>query len=362
MRPGAHHATPPRFGTDGTAHPREPPIHRRLASRLTVMPLTFTQKHLLRGVVSVVVVVLLVLYAGTINWSSAWHAIRSASPQLLIVAALANLATLTAKAAVWWIFLTPVGVPSFDLAFRATAAGAGLNNILIANSGDAARAVFVTRSSGAPGSSVLAALAVERLFDFLGYIVLVILAAFLLSMPAQVQRWREAAVGVLAALIVLFALLLRRAPATLATAAVPTSLLGRVHDHLRRFASSLFHIVTLPRLGAALLLTIVNWGTQIVSYHLTAEAAHFPITLTGSIAMVITSNLAFVVRATPGNVGVFQAIYALTAVALGLSRDAAVGVALLLQAIQNIPVTVIGAALAPNLVLSRRSAGADTNA
>jgi uncharacterized protein (TIRG00374 family) len=326
------------------------------------MALTSTQKHLLRGVISAVVIVLLVLYGRTIQWTAAWHAIRSASPLLLILAAVANLVTVTAKAAVWWLFLSPVGVPSFDLALRATAAGAGLNNILVANSGDAARAVFVTRSSGAPASAVLAALAVERLFDFVGYLVLVIVAAFALTMPPQVQRWREAAVGVLAAVVILFIVLLRRAPAPLATAAVPTSLLGRVRHHISRFVASLFHMVTLPRLGVALLLTAVNWGTQIISYHLTAEAAHFPITLTGSIATVITSNVGFVVRATPGNVGVFQAIYALTAVALGLSKDAAVGVALLLQAIQNVPVTVIGAALAPNLVLTRRSAnaGADT--
>jgi uncharacterized protein (TIRG00374 family) len=320
------------------------------------MTLTPTQRQLLRGAITVVVVVLLVLYGRTIHWSEAWEAIRSANPTLLIVAALANLVTLTAKAAVWWIFLVPVGVPSFDLALRATAAGAGLNNILIANSGEAARALFVTRSAGASGAGVLAALAVERLFDFVGYVVLVIVAAFLLEMPPQVQRWREAAVVVLAVLVVLFAILLRQTP-TLATAAVPTSLLARVRAHLQRFVASLFHMVTLPRIGVALALTVVNWGAQIASYHLTAEAAHFPISLTGSIATVITSNLGYVVRATPGNVGVFQMLYAVTAVAMGLSRDAAVGVALLLQAIQNVPVTVLGAALAPRLLLSRRGAG-----
>jgi uncharacterized membrane protein YbhN (UPF0104 family) len=65
-------------------------------------------------------------------------------------------------------------------------------------------------------------------------------------------------------------------------------------------------------------------------------------------------NVGFLARATPGNVGFFQFVYAATAQALGLSTDAAVGVALLLQVVQNVPVTVLGAALAPDLVLAAR--------
>ena len=108
----------------------------------------------------------------------------------------------------------------------------------------------------------------------------------------------------------------------------------------------------------ALVLTVINWGAQVASYHLTAVAAHFPITVGGSITELLAVNVGFLVRATPGNVGVFQALYALTAQALGLSKDAAVGVALLLQTVQNVPVTALGAVLAPDLVLGARGRAA----
>ena len=65
-------------------------------------------------------------------------------------------------------------------------------------------------------------------------------------------------------------------------------------------------------------------------------------------------NVGFLARATPGNVGFFQFVYAATAQAMGLSKDAAVGVAVLLQVVQNVPVTVLGAALAPELMLAAR--------
>jgi len=76
-----------------------------------------------------------------------------------------------------------------------------------------------------------------------------------------------------------------------------------------------------------------------------------------TIAGVLAVNLGFLIRVTPGNVGLFQAAYAATAVAYGLDRGAAVGVAFLIQAQQIIPVTLIGMALAPDLLFRFRPRG-----
>jgi len=64
-------------------------------------------------------------------------------------------------------------------------------------------------------------------------------------------------------------------------------------------------------------------------------------------------NLGFALRATPGNVGVFQAAYAATAVAFGVDRDAAIAVAFLIQAQQILPVTLLGVALAPEFIFKQ---------
>src|SRR6185312_10746373 len=119
-----------------------------------------------------------------------------------------------------------------------------------------------------------------------------------------------------------------------------TGTVARMRAGFERFIERLAHIVTLRRMGAALVLTLVNWGTQIASYHLTAVAAHFPISIAGSITAMLLVNVGFLARATPGNVGFFQFVYAATAQAMGLSKDAAVG--------------VLGAALAPDLMLAAR--------
>jgi hypothetical protein len=54
-------------------------------------------------------------------------------------------------------------------------------------------------------------------------------------------------------------------------------------------------------------------------------------------------------------VGVFQAVYALTVHSFGVSEDAAIATALLLQTIQVLPTLVLGTIAAPRLDLRAAS-------
>jgi glycosyltransferase 2 family protein len=320
-------------------------------------------KRALRWVFSIAMLAAILLYGRTIDWTAAWTAIASASLPLLVVATLTNFVTLGAKALTWWLFLRAVGVPSLALATRAILVGAGLNNVLVANSGEAAKVLFVSRETGVGSAAILASLALERLFDLIGYIMLMAGAAYLLPMPPEVEQWRLAAVGALLGVIALLVVLLRRSPGIVAATVYPATLFGRVRTYLDGFMVSVRSILTVPRICIAMALTVVNWGAQIATYHLTAVAAHFPISLVGSVTTLITVNVGFLVRATPGNVGVFQLVYGVTAEALGLHRDSAVAVALLLQLLQNVPVTLLGVAIAPGFILhwrDRRVIGYET--
>jgi len=94
-------------------------------------------------------------------------------------------------------------------------------------------------------------------------------------------------------------------------------------------------------------------GMQVWTYALTARAADFHLSLVGTIAALLAVNLGFAIRATPGNVGVFQALYALVATAFGMDRNQALAVAFLIQTQQIIPVTLLGVALAPEFIFRR---------
>ena len=111
----------------------------------------------------------------------------------------------------WWVFLRPIGATSLPLALRATFAGAGLNNVLVANGGEAARVVFVARAAHVQSAKVLATLALERLFELVGYVVMLSLAATFLELPHSLERVKPFAIAdVLVGMLALLVWLLRR--------------------------------------------------------------------------------------------------------------------------------------------------------
>jgi uncharacterized membrane protein YbhN (UPF0104 family) len=110
-------------------------------------------------------------------------------------------------------------------------------------------------------------------------------------------------------------------------------------------------VATPSRLASALVLSLLAWSLQVATYHLTARAAHLPLPLAGSVAAMLAVGISFLVRATPGNIGVFQVIYALTVRSFGVAEGPAIAVALLIQTLQVIPTIVLGTLAAPRLLV-----------
>lgn len=277
---------------------------------------------------------------------------------LLMIALAVNLASVVIKGLRWWIFLRPAGSPSLWLAMRATLAGAGLNNVLVANGGDAARVVFVSRASGIPSERILATLALERLFDPVGFVILLVAGAILFDLPPALERWRLPAEILLVVLAVGLAAFVWWSRNTQPEhvperRARPRTLWGRVKLYLVDFGRSTRSLTTGPRFVAALVLSLMSWACQLATFHYAAAAAHVTMPLGGSLATLLAINLGLVIRATPGNVGFFQFVYALTAEQFGVARPDAIAVSLLIQTLQIIPMTLLGVALAPEFIFTQ---------
>ena len=309
----------------------------------------------LRLLVTVAILVMLVVFATKVNWHSTWAAIKQSSISILIAAALVNLLSLVLKGVRWWIFLRPIGANSLWLALRATFAGAGLNNVLVANSGEAARVIFVSRASHITSAKVLATLALERLFELIGYVVMLALAVSFLPLPSALERTRPFAWLALLLIAGMLVYLVRR-PEGVEQAATVTEVgwRAKTRQYMRRFMHAIAGISTGPRFSAALALSVAIWALQVATYALTAAAAHFPLPLVGTVAAILAVNIGFAIRATPGNVGVFQMMYAATTTAFGYDENTALAVAFLIQTQQILPVTILGIALAPEFIFQKR--------
>ena len=319
----------------------------------------------LRWIVTAGIVVFLILFARTIDWAAAWASMRGASLPLLLAATVANFVSIAIKGTRWWLFLKPAGAPSIGLATRATLAGTGLNNVLVANGGDAARVVFVTRASGLQSSRVLATLALERLFDIVGFVILLVYGITAFDFPASLEAWAIPSYMALVALVVVlvwFVYTSRHATSweVAEDRAVAHGFFAKAKAYLAGFAVSTRALTTGPRFVGALAISMVSWALQVTTFELGASAAHVSVPSAASFAALLATNLGLIVRATPGNVGFFQFVYALTVGAFGVTRSDAIAVSLLIQTIQIIPLTVIGIGLAPEIIFgssaSRRAA------
>lgn len=307
-----------------------------------------------RVVVTIVIVIGLIMFARTVNWAETWGAIRNSNMLLLGLATVVNLISLASKGVRWWVFLRPIGSPSLPLALKATFAGAGLNNVLVANGGEAARVIFISRAAKIPSAKVLATLALERMFELVGYVVMLVLAISFLRLPESISRMRPVAWLALGIIAVLFIWLIRR-PQDVEVVLTPADgWWAKTRQYGQRFLQTLGGISTPGRFAFALLLSVFGWSLQVVTYHLTAMAAGFDIPMVGTVATLLAVNVGFAIRATPGNVGLFQMMYAVTAQAFGMDKDQAIAVAFLIQTQQILPVTVVGISLAPEFIFGKR--------
>src|ERR1051326_7636685 len=152
-----------------------------------------------RWLAGAVVLMLLCLAARQVNWSIAVAAMHHASLAILAVAILVRAASLSLRSLRWWIFLRALGIGSFRLAVRGVIVGCGVNNLFVANGGEAARPILGARAARAPSASVLATIAVERLFDPLCFGLLVVLGSLTIPLPPGLSGIRFLGAAVLLA-------------------------------------------------------------------------------------------------------------------------------------------------------------------
>lgn len=266
---------------------------------------------------------------------AAWAALRGASLPMLALATLANLAAIACGAVAWWSLLPIRAGRRLGPAFRATWVGFAASSVLPANSGALLRIALFARESGAGSAAATSALVLQRSVDGAVAALLVLLALPTLgaALPWRPSPWLVG--GALAIAVALLAAL--RAPATLRAWVRRT----RLGAWLRDGWEGTRRAATPGRLATAAALSVAAWTLQWGAYHLAARSVGLDVGAATSLALLAATNLSFLVRVTPGNVGVFQVAFVATAALLRLPAAPATAAAVLLQALQTVPVLVI---------------------
>jgi uncharacterized membrane protein YbhN (UPF0104 family) len=264
-------------------------------------------------------------------WHAAGDALLHADLALLVAATVINLTSLVFKGTAWHLLLRTL-VPSRWLVMQeATIVGSAVNSISVSGIGEGARVQFVRSRERAPVRDLLASLVGARVVEAVGLVLLIAIAPLFLALPGRLRHVQLAALAVMACV--------------LGVASINGwSYLARwLPEALRAELSSLAAMASPRHVWLPVLLSVGNWGAQWLTYHWTIEAVHVSVSYAASFTALLVSNVGGSLRLTPGNVGIAQASMVLALLSFGIAPEHGVAAGLALQALQVLPVLVIGA-------------------
>lgn len=291
----------------------------------------------------VVIAVLAVLAARAVPWGEVAARIAVASPPALAIATVATYLAVVARLVAWWILLQGVGVISLAIAGRATIVGMAINCLFIANVGEAHRVGIVVREARVSAPAVIASVVIERLIVSVPFALLLAVSGSMLPLPPELARWRLIVLGAIAAMIIGLLLLARPSRQKDAGMRIVSGWRSRAADALRRFRAAVRDLLSTGRTSLVLGLAVAHWVLQLIAIVSVAAALQFPLPVAGSLLALLGMSASGSVRLAPGNVGINQMVYASTAATFGLAPAGALGVAIVLQVIQTVP--LLGLAL-----------------
>ena len=247
------------------------------------------------------------------------------------------------KALRWHYLLTPIlDIPALRLTPYVVIGYAG-NVLLPFQAGEAGRGYLLSRHHGIRTAASLSGIALEKFFDFLALLLLLIWALWSLDRVSPLAQQVAISIATLLTLVggVLLALLVRPH----ATAALIDWLLALGPDFLASRLKALIHDVIdglaalrKGKLIARLMLTsLVTWLIMLAALHLSLVALDLEVPLAVAILVMTLAAVGLALPTTPGFIGTLQAAFVLGMVPFGVAQEAAVAASLLYQFLTTVP-------------------------
>lgn len=281
-----------------------------------------------------------------IDYRLVWKILRDGQYLWMIPSTILVACAVFVRGVRWRVLFQPTTRPGLAPAMTALLIGYFFNQILPARAGEAARVQALHRESGASRAEATATAIVERVYDVISLILILIL----MSPVLPYVEWLRGAlivgavmlVGAAAAALVVARYgerVLRSAVARIARATGKHSMVERMAGN---FLAGLRASVAPRRAPFVLALTLLSWTLVAVSYSCAIRATGVDVSATASLLIVVATNLALVLPSLPAAVGVFEAAVLVSLSSYGVSGAQAISVAITLHALNIFPFILAG--------------------
>lgn len=281
-----------------------------------------------------------------VSWYALWGALRQGNPGYLALSLVTLSVAYVAIGLRWGVLVSGERRLAPTTAFWTTMIGLFGNGFLPARAGDVIRIVVTSRVAAASAGAVLAAVIAERLTDILALATLGMLASLTLqTLPNWLRdATRFAAfIAIMGMLALMLASCAERATHSLLTRApLSEAIRRRVMVLLQKFLVGT-RVLQRPRNAVRVVgLTAIFWSLNVVTTLEMARALRLSLTWQQAMLFQVALGLASAAPSTPGYVGVFQFVAVTVLVPFGLTRDEAVALIIVLQAVTYIAITLWG--------------------
>lgn len=299
-----------------------------------------------------VLVSLIMLWAAFsgLNPAEVIASLRSANIPLLLVAVVLFFVSLVVITWRWQFLLRAVKpVPFGDLCQLVTIGYMG-NNIYPFRSGELLRILLLRRGYDIPMARSATTIVVERIFDGLVMLSFIIVPLAFLTLPNSTPEVQTAAnvaapifIGALATFLFLAAQpnLLRRLT-QFVVKLLPVRLRQLVTDLAEEVISGLEGLRNVRDLSGTVFASFLTWIVQTWVYWVVALAFGMDIPYLAMFPVVGIVNLAGLLPASPGQVGVFEFFASRMLIGFGIPETQATAYALLVHIVIWLPPTVLG--------------------
>jgi hypothetical protein len=306
------------------------------------------------GVVLGLVISTISLYIAIRNLQplEVWQAFKQARYGWIIPAVTLYLLALVARTFRWQALLSPQRHVPFRELLPTMAMGRGANNIYPFRTGEIIRALLLRQRNEISAAGGVASILVERTFDGLTMILLLLMAALIGGIPeareiellGQIVRidlryllW--VATGVFgAALAFIYAMVLwsdpiQRLLGWFIDHLVPQRFRSRFEGIASRFVVGFSSVGSVWTLTLVLLSSLAVWTAETISYRLLMNAFGFGVNLHQLLLMSGSANLGTALPSGPANVGTFDAPSILVLTSVGVPKNTAISYQTLLHAV-----------------------------
>lgn len=274
-------------------------------------------------------------------------ALQAANYLYLLPVAVLIVLNYAVRALRWGTLFGDTRVPGWSSLFVAMMIGYLANNVLPARAGELVRAYVLGQREGVAKSTVLATVVVERVADLV--VALLLLAAALLFYPLPAWLGRAGlVVGVVGLAALAFLILVNVVGLQLVARVVrllgflPGTVLRRIEAVGSGFVAGVSGLRDRRRALQFLYCTTLIWMMELVTTFLMARAFHLPVTVGGSLFVMLVVGLGTMVPSSPGYVGTYE-FFATSALALlGVAGGAALSFALVMHAVTFLGSSLLG--------------------